>query len=739
MSIQHEEQQAKLPIGQMRTTFGDAGTQHYSGYFQEEPNKKWRDHERVKTVEEMRTSDGTIRAVLSSVKTPILNAGHSIEPASEDARDIEIAQFIESQLYNLKFRSINELLKEILTCVEFGHSVFELILDQRLSDGKIALLDVAPRIQSSIERWKLSDGRFGITQNILNDNNTKNGMFIKREIPAGKLAIFTMDKEGDDVTGRSLLRSSYIHWRMKTDIYRIQAVGIERFSLGVPVGTLPEGVGAEEKEAFEEAIQNIYTNEQQYLLLPHEGYKFELVVPNNSGNASYIQEFIDHHDRRILLSVLAEFLDLGATGGGSYALSEDQSSFFLKYVEQLAVYVAEQINKQIIKKLVDYNYDNVSEYPKFVFSSLGELDYDEMSQVIERLTNTGYMNKEDVRIMQFVRRLFKLPELTEDEEVEMKARQKEPTEEPTENQDEEDKLEELAEKKKSGYFRELTEYEDKVKIQFLEQQFDRLESQLEDDLIAVINEELEKSLPQVERKLDDLSQLFLLPILAQTKVYKVIKDYLSRAYSVGKTTASGELEVDRPPNTRQVNNVLNAKATVVAEQMVNEARTVVKDTATEGVAANVAKVAIIAAIADRLRDKLSKQVTNIQSAVVSDGINSGRRFVFEQNITKIIGYQRTEILDSKTCNMCMSLDGRIITPDDPMAKIDDVHFNCRGFWTPVLATEKITQSIGVPKTIRESFDTIGGVPTVNNFKQLKKPINKANESVQDEIKRRLDK
>ena len=87
----------------------------------------------------------------------------------------------------------------------------------------------------------------------------------------------------------------------------------------------------------------------------------------------------------ILLSVLAEFLDLGSGSTGSFALEAGQQAFFLKHVEQRANYIAEQITKQIVKNIVDYNFKDVDKYPTFTFSALGEIDSKKLAEIFEIL------------------------------------------------------------------------------------------------------------------------------------------------------------------------------------------------------------------------------------------------------------------------------------------------------------------------------------------------------------------
>lgn len=75
--------------------------------------------------------------------------------------------------------------------------------------------------------------------------------------------------------------------------------------------------------------------------------------------------------------------------------------------------------------------------------------------------------------------------------------------------------------------------------------------------------------------------------------------------------------------------------------------------------------------------------------------------------------------------------------------------NCRGEWVALSAAlfktkykdpakgiittpeEQLRKGvIGIPASVDKSFDKVGGVPTMNKFKNLKSPVNPSNEDVQ---------
>jgi len=404
--------EAVLAVNQLKKVFGDSGTERYSGFFLEEFNSEWRDEKRVDNVEQMRRTDSTIKGVLNAIKAPILATEWRVEGGDDKVRE-----FVEKSLFGMK-RTWKEFLREALSYMDFGHYVFELIYDIR--DGRISIIDLAPRIPKSIQQWELKDGRFGVVQYVRTDDRNLPDKNNQLEIPADKLLILTNDKEGDDVTGQSVLRSAYKHFKYKDVLYRIQGIAAERYGVGVPVIYLPENAGEKEKSEAEIMLENLRSNQKAYIVLPwkKEDGALEILTPNGNPQGQAIDAAIEHHDRRMLMAVLANFLGLGADSTGSFALSKDQSSFFLKHVDDKATYLQEQLDKQVVKRLVDLAFGPQEVYPKMAYNPLGDIDFKEMSEVLKSLVDAGLV-KIDGKIMKFTRDVFQLPKMTDEEVEEM--------------------------------------------------------------------------------------------------------------------------------------------------------------------------------------------------------------------------------------------------------------------------------------------------------------------------------
>lgn len=413
--IESSNNTSQTIIKNLTKTFGDSGTQRYSGFFLEEPNSQWRDEQRVDIVEEMRRSDGAIKAVLNAIKAPMLAAEWYIE-----AQDEKMKKFVDDNLFHMK-RTWKDFQREAFSYMDFGHYCFELIFEKN-KQGGFTLSDLAPRIPRSILKWEISDGKPGITQILrTNDSEIEGSM---AEIPLSKLLVLTNDKEGDDITGQSILRAAYKHYKYKDILYRIQGIAAERWGVGIPVVILPSNYSTEEGAKAEEMARNMKSNEKAYIILPKD-WEVKILTPTGNPEGTSIESAIQHHSTQILMSVLASFLGLGSGNTGSFALSKDQSSFFIKHVEDKCNYFCEQITEQVIKRLVYINFGKDVEVPRLRFQPLGDINFQEMSTVLKNLSDTGFIDPQNTNMKEFTRKMFKLPEMTEEEKQAEEERQQE--------------------------------------------------------------------------------------------------------------------------------------------------------------------------------------------------------------------------------------------------------------------------------------------------------------------------
>lgn len=695
---------------------GETGTSVYDGIISEEYNTKLIGTQGIEVYDEMRRSDGTVRAALLATSLPIRRAKWFIQPGSEESQDIEIAEFVTKALFEAMTITWSDLLRQALLSLPFGVMVFEKVFDIRELDGKerIVWQKFAPRLPKSIHAWQMEDKGDGIQQ-MLKSGGIAN-------IPMEKLCVFVNEKEGDNWWGTPVLRPAYKHWWMKVNIEKIDAMAIERQGLGVPFAKMGEGSNDDDRAKAKIVLENMRAHEKAYVLIP-AGVEEMGFLDMGAKSARDALPSISYHNREIVKSVLAQFLELGSTDVGSRALSQDHSELFLKSLEAVADGITDVFNKYAIPQLVDFNFSNVKQYPKLAYTGISRVEVDKLATAYSTLIGTNAVQALD-KDEQYFREVLGLPERLPDDEP------REPREQPEDDDDMEDEKDKTgAPKRKKKDFAEMNEFkpwrkltfaEEKVNFEGMERAFDRLKAKFEIVASEMLEAERERYMAALSKAVNDgdIDTVKALSFKIQNDYRKLIKDLAQEAFEVGKAGASKEMDVERPGNPRDFMRQLDIAADSMAERHVTDLVTSAKQGLVEGLNKGESKAATLGAVDAILARKIKELTGNTADIVMGGYINYGRRAVFDAYAGKIYALQRSEILDLRTCNYCLSIDGRIVEKDDAFSRNTIFHSNCRGIWVEILEAEEDKPKIGgIPQTLRDRFGD-----AVNDLMQPRTPI-----------------
>lgn len=382
---------------------GSSGTEIYDGYLQEEYFETLRGTDKADEYDKMRRGDYQIKMVLSAVKNIIKSGLPEIQPASEEPEDVAAAKVIEHILFEKMDTSFKRFLREGLTMCEFGYSLFEVvhkpfinspILDEEgneILSSFMGLETIAWRSPRTIERWEMEErtrSLRAVSQYAYGD-----GADVV-EIPAENLLLMNLDQEGDNFEGISLLRPCYGPWFRKNNYFKINAVGIEKFAVPTPTVVVPSGkFDSTVYNRIINIIKNYVTHQNNFITTP-EGWDIKL--NNNNYDPSRVENSIDKEDMRIAKAFIANFLELGTGGGGgSYALSNDLSDFFMSGIEYIIDEFCEPVNKQLIPELVKMNLGEMSRYPKLCITGVTDRAGEEMAKVMDLLVKNKVIVPDD--------------------------------------------------------------------------------------------------------------------------------------------------------------------------------------------------------------------------------------------------------------------------------------------------------------------------------------------------------
>ena len=364
---------------------GAVGTANFAGFIRDlgEYNPILEGRSGFLIYEKMRRSDADVRAALLACKLPIRAADYQIVPGlKENEPGFELAKKIAAEVRENLLGGLEsptstgcwvtqnfETVKEnALLCLDFGCAAHE---DLWHIDGdKVRLRKLAPRLPYTFYRYHVDED--GESLLYLEQYGYRGNNFVNVLVPAEKIAYFVNDMEGAYFYGRSVLRAAYQHWYMKSQIYRIDAIAIERNGLGVPTIKQGPNVSAEDRKAAQQWVQMLAAHESTGLSLPN-GWEF--VLTGVSGQVRDPQASIQHHSEMIMRSVLANFLSLGTTQSGSRALGNSMRDFFYLSLEAVSRKIDETISNTSIRRLVNYNYGGARHgvplpYPRLITSNI---------------------------------------------------------------------------------------------------------------------------------------------------------------------------------------------------------------------------------------------------------------------------------------------------------------------------------------------------------------------------------
>jgi hypothetical protein len=384
-----------IPIELSSIPKGSYGTENYSGYASEEYLTSLRGTERAAIFDKMRRSDPQVVMCLTAVKNPILSANWEIEAADDSDEAKSDKEFIEHVLFDDMNIEWIDFVKESLTMIDFGHAVFEpihkVVLNHKKFGNYNGIRTLAWRSPRTIERWNLDSASgelLSVTQMAYGDLNR----YV--DIPSNCLIVYSVNKEGANYEGISMLRPCYGPWFRKDNYLKLNAIGIEKFAVPTPNVKVPTGkTKGPEYDNMIESLERYLSHQNNYITYPAG---WEVTLHSNAYDPTKVETSVDCEDKRMTKAFLANFLELGMNGTGAYSLSNDLSDFFLSGLEHIAGKVASPLNKRVIPQLIMMNRGQRDKYPKLKHSGISDKAGKELAEMLKLYSDGQLITPDDV-------------------------------------------------------------------------------------------------------------------------------------------------------------------------------------------------------------------------------------------------------------------------------------------------------------------------------------------------------
>ena len=394
-----------------KVELGVYGKNTYNGHLrQDEFLPELRGRNAIKKFQEMRDNESTVGAVCYATEQVLRDVKIKIAPSKlvDEGFAKKEADFLQSVLDDME-HSLDDHISEALSFLPYGFSLFETVYKLRSGkkakypDGRIGIKKLASRAQWTIQRFDV-DNQTGEILGYWQDGSGAKG---SPYVPMNKSVYYRTTVLNNDPAGRSILRNAYRDYTYLTRLQEYEAVAIERELHGIPVGRIPaEYLSADASDAnktlrtyFETVLRDVKNNEQSFILLPSDMYQdsdgkptgerlMDVELITSSGSRSIdIDPVIARYQAGIARSVMAEFLLLGSSSTGSYALSKSKTDLFLRSMESYINTVVDVLNKQLVEPLWKLNGLPTETMPKLVAGDVAPYDLAAISSFLRNLNN----------------------------------------------------------------------------------------------------------------------------------------------------------------------------------------------------------------------------------------------------------------------------------------------------------------------------------------------------------------
>jgi hypothetical protein len=419
-------------VRQAITEIGSTGLNRWNGIVVEEPLVELQGGRWLKTIREMVDQDPIVGAVQFAIEMLIRQVTWDVAPASDDAQDREISEFVRGCIFDDMSTDWANTLTEILTFLPYGWAYLEVVYKYRLgqndnasknsmfSDGKLGLRKMSLRSQDTLLKWEFDDdgGVSGMWQLAPPDYKT---VFI----PIEKSLLFRTTTRKGSPEGKSILRNAYSAWWYRKNLAKIEAIGIERNLAGLPLAWVPPDIMAKdaspEKKAVYEAIKRIVTNvrndESAGIVMPlaydrngNKMYDLTLISVTGGSQTSEVSQAVDRYDRRIAMSLLGDFIMLGHEKVGSFALSREKTLIFSVALGAWCDSICDVLNRHLIPKLVRMNGWTPAVYPRMVHGKVSPISLQDVADLVSKMARVpGYVLFQQPEVEQYILERAGLP------------------------------------------------------------------------------------------------------------------------------------------------------------------------------------------------------------------------------------------------------------------------------------------------------------------------------------------
>lgn len=350
--------------------------------------------------DQIEEKDAHILGEISKRKNSILTVDFKLSPASEDKRDIKVAEFVQDFFDNAA--DFDDVLVSLQDGVGKGFACLE--IDWDASEGQ-ALPQAFEFIEQKRFLFMDSSGILNKTPRLITDEQP-----MGVEIPAWKVLFHRYGGKSGHPTRSGIFRVCTWLYLFKNYSIKDWVIFCEVYGMPLRLGKYSPGASKEDKEALIHAISTLGTDAAGIISRSTEIEFIETIKGKATGDL--YETLAKFCNREMSKAILGQTLSAEVGDKGSYAASKTHNEVRLDLLKADARAIAATIRNQLIRPIVGFNFGWDTSLPDFkpIFEERDDLG--KKANWVCQLLDRGVEMP-----LSYIRKQFKIPEPKDGEET----------------------------------------------------------------------------------------------------------------------------------------------------------------------------------------------------------------------------------------------------------------------------------------------------------------------------------
>ncbi|MDX2094352.1 MAG: DUF935 domain-containing protein [Alphaproteobacteria bacterium] len=327
----------------------------------------------LELAEQIEEKDGHYVGVLGQRKRAVTGLAITVEAASEEERDQNIAQLVRDWVERDELRTD---LFDIMDAVGKGFSVSEIIWNN--SNPAVWTID---RIEWRDPRWFGFDRADGRTVMLKAD-----GGQLMPLTPYKYIVHQVKAKSGIPIRG-GVVRPCAWYWLYKNFSLRDWVIFAETYGQPLRIGKYGAGSTEEDRRVLLRAVANLGSDAGA--IIP-DSMMIEFVKDANpTGSVDLFERLSKYCDEQMSKAVLGQTTTADSLSGGGLAGNQSHNDVRGDIADDDAASLSATLNRQLVKPLVDINFGPQKKYPRIRIRRPESVDATALGASITTIVNLG--------------------------------------------------------------------------------------------------------------------------------------------------------------------------------------------------------------------------------------------------------------------------------------------------------------------------------------------------------------